>query len=85
MDSVDFSAKMLSDWMKINLYEPLGYKVYDQFTFPDVLNSFMDLSKNEQMIHSEMQIPNERDFKRMIMKTFETVANASADFENNKG
>ena len=29
MDSVDYSAKKLSDWMKINLYDPLGYKVYD--------------------------------------------------------
>lgn len=34
LGKVDFSPKMLYDWFNDNLYSPLGYKVYESFTFP---------------------------------------------------
>jgi len=47
-------ALQLYSWMNKNLYKPLGYKMYPKFTYPDVLNSFMDMAKHESMIHAEM-------------------------------
>jgi hypothetical protein len=85
MENVGYSPYALFGWIKHNLYLPLGYKVYPKFNYPDVLNGIMDLEKRHSMIHAEMQIPNKRDFARMVDKTFDVMANASIDLDNNRG
>lgn len=42
---------MMYDWVKKNLYDPLGYKVYKNYNFANIMNSMISLSKNEAMIH----------------------------------
>lgn len=85
LGNVDYSPPMLFNWMKAHLYKPLGYKMFPRYSFPDIMNSFMDMAKKESMIHPEMQIPNPRDFQRMVSKIFEQIEDSSSDFENNKG
>ena len=85
LGNVDYSPPMLFNWMKAHLYKPLGYKMFPRYSFTDVMNAFMDMAKKESMIHPEMQIPNPRDFQRMVNKIFEQIEDSSSDFENNKG
>lgn len=53
---------MLYEYLKKNLYDPLGYKVFKEYNFSNVIHELITLSKNDAMIHPEIDIPDEDEF-----------------------
>ena len=48
---------MLYDWLKNQLFDPLGYKIFRSFSFPQVIYEALTLSNKNAMIHKETPIP----------------------------
>lgn len=84
LGTVDYTPLMLYNWLDQHLYKPLGYKMYAQFTFPDVFSNFLDISKQDTMIHPEMQIPNNPTFMKSVLENFKNIEDFSGDFDLNK-
>lgn len=83
--ALGYSPTMFNKWMNDNIYLPLGYKVDYNYSYSSILNQFMKTNKKHSQIHPEMQITNNRDFQNLILKSFETIEDASSNFFNNKG
>jgi len=66
--------------VKNNLYNPLGYKLYKKYTFPDIFNQMLNITNKDTMIHPEMQIPHYSEFLENVLHHFDTMENLSADF-----
>ena len=66
------------------MYNPLGYKVYQSFTFPQVIYEAVNLSNNHAMIHKELKIPSSEEFIKDLIEKFDHIEDLSVDFQNNK-
>ena len=66
----NYTAYMFYEWINENLYNPLGYKMYKKFTFPDIFNQLLNISKINSMIHPEMKIPHYQEFLDSIVDSF---------------
>lgn len=75
---------MMFDWLKQNLYDPLGYKVYRNHNFSNILLNMISLSKNEAMIHQEMQIPKEEDLLKQMLDQYDHMESLSFEFKKNQ-
>jgi hypothetical protein len=80
----DYTAYMFFDWINNNLYSPLGYKMYKKYTFPDIFNQLLNISKKNSMIHPEMNIPHYNDFLNNILSRFGKMEEKTSDFHKNK-
>ena len=81
---VDASPLMVFNNLSKDIYGPLGYKYYEKFAYPDLLNDLIFLNSRYSMIHPETPIPVYGDFKEGILNSFAQIADYSSDFHHNK-
>lgn len=62
LGNINFSPMMLFDQFKKSIYDPLGYKVFKDYNFSNIIQKLVHLTKNEAMIHPEIAIPTRENF-----------------------
>lgn len=84
LGSINFSPMMLFDQFKKNIYDPLGYKVYKDYNFTNIIQQMVQLSKEQAMIHPEISIPTRDEFVDEQLSKFDFLQDLSFDFNKNK-
>lgn len=75
---------MLFDQFKKDIYDPLGYKVFRDYNFSNIIQKMVHLTKDEAMIHPETSIPDRNAFIDEQLHKYDQMQDLAYDFNKNK-